>query len=69
MTDVALLGLSEPLSGGHPARGIHAHVERTVKAEGKAACGVIDLRRRNAYVEKDAVGFMNADLGERRLHC
>ena len=68
VADVALLGLRQPLSRRHAARGVHAHVERTVKAEGEAARSVVDLGGRDADVEKDAVGLMNADRGKRLRH-
>src|SRR5262249_20227546 len=32
----------------------HAHIERSVGAEGEAAAGVVELRRGNAEIERDA---------------
>ena len=41
--------------GGARAPPFHAHVERSVDAEGKAARGLVELHRRDADVEDDAV--------------
>src|SRR5258708_9590944 len=43
--------------GADPLAGGHAHVERTVLHEAEAACRIVDLRRGDAEVEENAVGF------------
>ena len=55
--------------------GAHAHVERAVLAEGEAALGLIELHRRDAEIEHDAVDRLIPALprdlierGEARLH-
>ena len=40
----------------------HAHVERSVEAEGEAALGAIELHGRDAEVEHHAVGFREAGI-------
>ena len=42
--------------GGARTALAHTHVERPVEPEGKAALGFIELHRRNAEVEDDAIG-------------
>ena len=39
---------------------LHAHVERPVAAEGEAALGLVELHRRDADVENDAVDALEA---------
>ena len=49
----------------------HAHVERAVGAEGKAAIGLVELHRRDADVEHDAVDLRLGEFvepGERPMH-
>ena len=46
----------------------HAHVERTILGEGEAAFGVVELLRRHADVEHDAVQLVYRDLGEMLDH-
>ena len=45
--------------GGARARKRHAHVERTVFAEGEAAFRLVELERRHAQIEHDAIGRGN----------
>jgi hypothetical protein len=46
----------------------HAHVERPVGHEGKAAPGLIELHGRNPHVERDAIHRRDAALVEQGLH-
>ena len=56
--------------GGAGAGLRHAHVERSVGAEGEAACGLVDLHRRDADVEHHAVDLFGivVELRERPVH-
>ena len=55
---VARLHAVDDIAGGRPVVP-HPHVERPVLAKGKAALGLVDLHRRDADIEHDAVdGFM-----------
>ncbi len=47
-------GLIDDIGRAAP-RPLHAHVERPVEAEGKAALGLVELHGRHADVEHDAV--------------
>jgi hypothetical protein len=53
--EIALVQLVDRL-GGTRAGAVHAHVERAVGAERKAALGPRQLHRRNAEVERHAIG-------------
>src|SRR3546814_17451027 len=64
--DRALGGAVEPV-GGAFALLRHAHVERAVGLKGKAACPAIDLHRRYADVEDDAVDRLDAALREQSV--
>src|SRR3546814_20686569 len=64
--DLALVGAVEPV-GGAFALLRHAHVERAVGLKGKAACPAIDLHRRYADVEDDAVDRLDAALREQSV--
>ena len=46
--------------GGAPPVPLHAHVERPVAAEREAALGLVELHRRHADVENDAVDALEA---------
>ena len=50
--------------GGARAVAAHAHIERPVEPEGKAARGFIELHRRNAEVEDDAIGRCRIAAGD-----
>ena len=49
------------------SRGAHAHVERTVVAEGKSALGLVELHRGDAEVEDHAVDRVVAAAARHRL--
>ena len=51
-----------------PAARVHPHVERAVMAEREAALGFVELERRDAEIERDAVGLADAVLREQSLH-
>src|SRR5690606_10641335 len=53
--DLALVGARQPLGSTLARVGVHAHVQRAVLAEGKAALGHVQLRRGHAQVQQDAV--------------
>ena len=65
--DLGLVGLVEEVGGGRP-RLLHAHVERTVGREGKAAVRSVHLHRRNADIERDGVDEADAALCEHAVH-
>src|SRR5687767_15456214 len=46
--------------GSAETRPSHAHVERSVLLEGEAALGLVDLHRRHADIEHDAVNLPHA---------
>src|SRR3954470_15370547 len=56
--------------GSTQARLRHAHVERSVAAEGKATLGLVELHGGNADVEHDAIGafYLVVERREWRLH-
>ncbi len=59
--EVALGGLRHHVGGARPVAA-HAHVERAVEAERKAALGLVELHRRDAEIEHDAVDRVVAKL-------
>ena len=63
-----LRSAAEPLGCGFAARRVHAHVERSVKAEGKAPRGIVDLRGGNADVKENAIDGADPDRAERFAH-
>ena len=65
--NLGLVGMVEEFGGGL-ARLAHAHVERTVGREGKAAVGLVELHRRDADIERDGVDQADAALGEHAVH-
>ena len=65
--NLALFGMVEEFGGGL-ARLAHPHVERTVLLEGKAAVGLVELHRRYADVERDAVDRQQPALGQHPVH-
>ena len=62
--DIGEIALARP--GDHIGRAravaAHAHVERSVEAEGEAALGLIELHGRDAEVEHHPVGFREAGI-------
>src|SRR5215470_6125974 len=52
------------IRGGCSQARIHAHVERAVMTEGKAALGFIELEGRDAEIESDSIGCENAAFGQ-----
>ena len=46
------LGIGQPLGDAFAARGVHAHVQRPVKAKTETALGAVDLRRAHAQVQQ-----------------
>ena len=46
----------------------HAHVQRPVGAEGEAALGFVELHGGDAEIERDAVGGIQAAIGQKLLH-
>src|SRR5215471_1082385 len=56
------------IRGGCSQARIHAHIERAVMAEGKAALGFIELEGRDAEIESDSVGGENAPLSQELFH-
>ena len=61
---IALGQLRRPRRRRWPGRA-HAHVERAVEPERKAALGLVELHRRDAEVEHDAVDGVDARARER----
>ena len=57
------IGSIEPV-GRALARLRHPHVERAIRLEGKAAVGPVELHRRHADVEDDAVDRLDPALGK-----
>ncbi len=55
--------------GGAWAGGAHAHVERAVEAERKAAFGRIELHGGNAEVEHDAVGRFDPEVAHNAIEA
>ena len=51
--------------GGARAVAAHAHVERAVEAEREAALGLVELHRRDAEIEHDAVDRVVAEFSRR----
>ena len=47
--------------GGVRTVATHAHVERPVEAEREAACGLVELHRRNPEIEHNAIGRGRSD--------
>ena len=45
----------------------HAHVERAIEAEREAAPGRVELHRRNAEIEHDAVDRLEAGIARNRV--
>src|SRR5688572_12836915 len=65
--DFGLAGAVQEI-GGAGALPAHAHVERTVGLEGEAALGPVELHRRDADIESDAVDRLHAAVGKRLTH-
>jgi len=65
--DLGLAGLVEELGGGQAGLA-HAHVERTVGLEGKAAVRPIQLHRRHADIERDAIDQADAAFRQHPVH-
>ena len=64
--EIALGGARHHVGGARPVAA-HAHVERTVEAEGEAALGLVELHRGDAEIEHDAVdGVVAAGCARRR---
>ncbi len=55
--------------GGAAPGALHAHVERAVEAEGKAALRLVELHGGHADVEHDAVKGCEIVFARRRLHA
>ena len=51
---LAFAHLGQPLGGRAAARGVHAHVERTVIHEAEATRGIVQLRRRHTQIRQNA---------------
>ena len=74
LANLRLARSREPCGNRFAARRIHAHVERAVRPEAETACGVVELRRRDAEVEQDAahgparneLRHARGDIGKRR---
>ena len=62
-----LVGLVDQLGGADPLPG-HAHVERPVGGEGEAALRILELVRRQAEIEHDAVETRDARIAEQLRH-
>ena len=58
--EIAFAGVRDDVGGARTVA-THAHVERPVEPERKAARRLIELHRRNAEIEHDAVGRSVAD--------
>ena len=63
-----LIGRGEPVGGGNTALIVHTHIERPFLAKRKTARCLIQLRRRHAQIEQNAVQARRAYRRERRLH-
>ncbi len=69
-------GVGDELRCADALAGIHAHVQGTIVEEAEAALGIVELRRRHAKVEQDAIdptfetacAHLIAQFGERALH-
>src|SRR5271157_6030808 len=59
--DCRLVLVAQNVSGG-PTLASHAHVERRVETQREAALGLIELHRRDADVENDAVDRRDAEF-------
>ena len=64
--EIALGGVRDHI-GGARSVAAHAHVERTVEPERKAALGLVELHRRHADVEHHAVDGLVAELARHRV--
>ena len=61
---VLLRVLHDDVPGRELGRGVHAHVQRSVIGVGEAAFALVELHGGDAEVEEDAVGGLEAGLGE-----
>ena len=59
--ELRLRSLVDEIGGARPVA-LHAHVERAVVAEREAALGLVELHRRHADIEHDAVDGLEALL-------
>ena len=64
--EIALGCLRDDVGGARPVAA-HAHVERAVEAEREAALGLVELHRRDADVEHDAVDRRRSRRRARRV--
>ena len=64
--EIALGRLRHHIGRARPGRA-HAHVERAVEAEGEAALGLVELHRRHAEIEHDAVDRVVAETARHRF--
>ena len=54
LNQVTLRHVGQPLGGGRPLRGIHAHIEGTASHEAETPLRLIQLRRGNAKIHQNA---------------
>ena len=55
-------GNRQPIGSRLPARGIHAHIQRRIKAKAEPARCIVNLRRRNAQIKQRAINFCHAQF-------
>ena len=53
--DRLLVGMRQKIGHAFPLGGIHAHVQRRIGHEAEAAFGLVQLRRRHAQIQQDAI--------------
>src|SRR5205823_12857222 len=61
-----LVPLVETLAQGPSPRRIHPHVERSTRAEGEAARGIVELGRGDAQIDERTVHLGDTELIEQR---